>query len=380
MCIRDRTNATSTTETFTSGFSLFDDDIGDGFNISVKSDPVFKTPVFILNSGQTSCPWEPGTQKRDDPQLVALDPIQSNIPDGATRTFNFELGNVSETSETREYLVRFINESNSGARIEFENTVNQEYEVASGNTADVKVNISQFSNPSDQFSFEGLEFEAVPTCEAEEEISDNALVSAFYQNPCTDVTMSVPGEDWVINSNMTTIPIQINGYTKPGLAEIHLEYLEVGTYDWTNALVIQASELPENDPEGPNLGKTIQYDASNLPDGNYYLRLKAVCTGGINNYSMRVQGVKDTKAPAILGLPMPADDIFDTNDELIGTQFDEVVKPKNLSNAVLEFLRLDDADGNKGELPASLGLIGNSATITPQQFLIGQGINQVPTE
>ena len=372
---KGETNATSTTETFTSGFSLFDDDIGDGFNISVKSDPVFKTPVFILNSGQTSCPWEPGTQKRDDPQLIALDPIQSNIPDGTTRTFNFELGNVSETSETREYRVEFINQSNSGARIEFENNVSQEYEVASGNTANVKVNISQFSNPSSEFSFEGLEFEAVPTCDAEEEISDNALVSAFYQNPCTDVTMSVPGEDWVINSNMTTIPIQINGYTKPGLAEIQLEYLEVGTYDWTNALVIQASELPENDPDGPNLGKTIQFDASNLPDGNYYLRLKAVCTGGINNYSMRVKGVRDTKAPAILGLPLPADDIFDTNDELIGTQFDEVVKPKNLSNAVLEFLRLDDADGNKGELPATLGLIGNNATITPQQFLIGQGIN-----
>lgn len=366
--------STSTSSTYTVGFSLFDNDRGDGFNISIMSDPVFKTPVFVLNSGQTSCPWEPGTQRRDVPQLIAVDPIQANIPDQTTRTFNFELGNISETGEERAYKVEFVNESNTGARIEFSNVTNQEYTVAPGTNVPLQVNVSQFSNPSDAYSFEGLTFEATPVCKAEKNISDDALISAFFQSPCTDVTMQEPGDNWVINSGRTTIPIIINGYTKPGLTEIQLEYLEVGTYNWVNAMVIPASSLLDNDPLGPNLGTTVQFDAKNIPDGNYYLRLKAVCSGGINNYSVRVQGIKDTRAPALLTLPTPSDDIYDANDEIISALFDEDIKSINTSNATVEFIRLDNGNNNMGELPATLALADNRAIITPQQLLIGGSI------
>lgn len=369
-----KSESTSTTSTFKSGFLLLDDDVGDGFNVSVLSDPVYKTPVFKLNSGQTSCPWEPGTQKRDDPQLLALDPIQTNIPDGATRTFNFEIGNTSETGEDRVYSILFNNGSNSGARIEFQNLVNNDFDVPAGpnGAIDFEVNISQFSNPSDDYTFEGLEFLAVPFCEKEFQRFqrvDNALVSAFYQSPCTDVAMATPMDNWVINSSMTTIPVKINDYTKPGLQEVHVEYSEVGTNNWVNAMVIPAADLLNNVPNGANLGTTVQLDATNIPDGEYYLRLKSICTNGIINYSIRAQGIKDTKAPELLGLALPIDDIYDSDEDLIGAQFDEIVKAKNLSNASLELLRLDNADNDMGAYSASFQLFGNSASIVPANFI-----------
>ena len=210
------------TNVFTTGFHLGDNTIGDGYNMSIASDPVFKTPVFTLNSGQTACPWEPGTQSRDRVTLTATNPIQTNIPDGGVRSFNLQVGNISETGETRSYYLRFNQNSNSGAAI----TVGGSPYVGPVLISNIPVNSSvnvnvtiRQDNPN-TFAYEGLEFEAYPTCNISvinPQISDKALISAFFVNPCTDINMAAP-TDWIVNSAMSTIPIKINGcllYTSP---------------------------------------------------------------------------------------------------------------------------------------------------------------------
>ena len=182
--------------------------------------------------------------------------------------------------------------------------------------------------------------------------------------------MATPTDGWIVNSAMSTIPVQINGYTKAGLQEVHIEYKLEGTTTWINALVVPASSLLPNDPNGANLGTTVQLDAANIPDGNYALRLRSICTSGISNFSMRRVGIKDTKAPEIFGLPAPIDDIYETGD-MIGAEFDEVVKAVNLSNATGELIRLDNGDGTQGAglRPSTFSLFENRASIVPQELL-----------
>ena len=48
----------SNENTTTTGFTLSDDDIGDGFTVDIMVDPVYSTPVFKLISAVTSCPYE----------------------------------------------------------------------------------------------------------------------------------------------------------------------------------------------------------------------------------------------------------------------------------------------------------------------------------
>ena len=201
------------------------------------------------------------------------------------------------------------------------------------------------------------------------QISDEALISAFFQGPCTPVTMALPEEGWVINAATMSFPIKINGYTKPGLTEVQIEYKEKNTNDWINVKVIPAAQLLANQPGGPNLGTTISLNASDinsLPEGEGYFRLKAVCANGINNYSIRALGTKDTEAPGLVGLAEPIDDIYEVGDK-ISASFDEEVK----LNATVELIRLDDADNNMGPLPlaSGSGVFKEYVTVTPAGFI-----------
>lgn len=45
----------------TTGYVLSDNDPADAYTVDVAIDSVYKTPVFRLKAGQSSCPWEFGT-------------------------------------------------------------------------------------------------------------------------------------------------------------------------------------------------------------------------------------------------------------------------------------------------------------------------------
>lgn len=89
-------NSTSTTVSY--GFSLSDDDNGDQFNIAIKKDPVYSTPIFKTKAGQSMCPYEAGTQPREGVEITVDKPLASNLY-GEAAVFNLTLRNTQEAND-----------------------------------------------------------------------------------------------------------------------------------------------------------------------------------------------------------------------------------------------------------------------------------------
>jgi hypothetical protein len=108
------TRVDSTTETsggITTGYILADDDPGDAFSVDVAMDSVYKTPVFRIKAGQSSCPWEEGTANREGVNLQ-LAPgnsfVATNVPANEAATFQLLLGNIGATNESWPYVFSAI--------------------------------------------------------------------------------------------------------------------------------------------------------------------------------------------------------------------------------------------------------------------------------
>jgi hypothetical protein len=77
------------------GYKLSDDDIGDFLSVDVKTDGRYGTAVFDLVEGTTSCPWEPGSQQRDRPDLLLSGPEAPElVPSGSSAEFTLGIGNL----------------------------------------------------------------------------------------------------------------------------------------------------------------------------------------------------------------------------------------------------------------------------------------------
>ena len=92
-----RTNGTTNTETNSVSFTLADDDPNDNFTIDIFDDPVFGTPVFKLRSGESMCPWEPGTLNREEVGF-AIDRLTAvNVSENNAAIFRLALTNQGQT-------------------------------------------------------------------------------------------------------------------------------------------------------------------------------------------------------------------------------------------------------------------------------------------
>lgn len=116
-----KSTANGTTSSTTTGYVFKDDDPLDAFSVDVKHDPIYRTPVFSLKNGQSSCPWEPSTAKREGVLLTSVDgPVRLDVPSNEPAAYKFILGNTSATQETWTYAFRAGPESNAhGAKIYF---------------------------------------------------------------------------------------------------------------------------------------------------------------------------------------------------------------------------------------------------------------------
>ena len=109
----------TTKETY--GYTLADDDPGDNFTVDVRyqfttkpddTEQIFGPPIFNLIAGQSSNPWERGTQARDGVSLAINKYALYNIQPDQQAPFILYLGNTSESGEEREYHLSVIQSSN----------------------------------------------------------------------------------------------------------------------------------------------------------------------------------------------------------------------------------------------------------------------------
>ncbi|MEO0734012.1 MAG: T9SS type A sorting domain-containing protein, partial [Bacteroidota bacterium] len=116
-----RTQTSSTENVNTVGYVLEDDSPSDIFDMQVGIDPVFGTPIFILDSlgTQSSCPYEGGYQL-DQPELTfsngaSVDSLVG-VPNGSEAVFRLNICNNSRVP--RSYNLRVRGNSNpNGAKV-----------------------------------------------------------------------------------------------------------------------------------------------------------------------------------------------------------------------------------------------------------------------
>ncbi len=325
----------TTTSGFTTGFHLEDNDVGDGFTVDVLTDPVYKTPVFKLISGITSCPYEAGTQPRDEPMLSVVNPIITDVDPTTEAEFTFQLKNTSQSGEARTYLLAFNQASNpDGAEILVGGSPYISpiaYYIPYLGTIQVTVKVGL--GASGVYTYEGLGFSLYPDCD--EALGETVVVSAFFDSPCSDVGLFEPIDGWKMNETDDILEIHIKDYDKTQLDQIQVQQSPAGSSAWATIQVLDNEDLNNNNPGGTNLGTVTEVNLSNVDEGAYDIRLKLVC-GSSSVYSSRASGTIDRTAPVMLGTPQPNDDNYDSvaGDE-ISAQFNEVLVCNNASAEII---------------------------------------------
>lgn len=350
------TTSTNTKEV-TFGYTLDDDDPGDFYSVNIKRDPVYNSPVFELVAATTSCPYEEGSQPRDEMQLTIPEPVKTNIaPDGEAE-FILVIGNTSQSEETRSYSLSFVQESNpNGAAVTIGGSqalIPIKYTVSYLGQVQVVVKVKR--GASNIFSYEGLEFQLTDACDGS--IVKTGKISAFFQSACSGITLLQPEENWTNTAfEQNKLPIILKDYTIGGITNVSIEYAKTGTSNWVNGFTIPANQL-QNSVNGTE----IIWNVTDLEDGAYNLRAKVVCPSGIV-YSSRVSGVIDRTPPSLLGRPQPANDIYIRGNEIAAT-YNEALDCSSVDTSKFTITRLSDGS----TIPGRIGCFENRVVITPTQ-------------
>ncbi len=300
------------TFSLTTGYHLEDDDPGDEFSVSVKKDPHYKTPVFELFAGTSSCPWEKGTQPRDGVAMSMDTYEQYDMPPDEPVFFTLYLVNASESNEARDYSLSLVLASNpDGALI----TVGADalgstplpYPLGPGETLQQTVKVKR--DEGSAFDYDDLQLRFYSACDPQ--IDTTVTFSVRFQKPCSDVTISSPGNNWIINStNGDSLAVVLRDYDvgDENMTDIKLEYRQKGNTGWSPVHRWDRADIPPD-------SILYSWDISNLSDAGYELRASTLCPAG-TFYSRRANGMIDRTAPTVFGNPEPADGSYDSGDEI----------------------------------------------------------------
>jgi len=351
----------TTTNSTTIGYTLDDNDALDNFSVNVRKDPVYSTPVFQTVAGQSSCPPETFTQPRDEIQLTVQNPVLTNVPANSDAIFELKLGNLSIDPLPRVYNLSFEQASNPfGATISIGgSTVGGSpisYIIDPGDEVTVTVNVKR--NPANSaYTYEGLKFTLSDACGGL--VKKSAFLSASFAVNCSPITLAQPEAGWLCNqSSNDIIPVLVKDYNLTNLTQIELEYARVGSNNWRKGFTKLASELVNS----PN-GTTVNWNVSSIADGDYYLRIKLVCSGGIT-YTQRIEGTIDRKSPLVLGIPQPNDGLYSVGDEISMT-FDEDIRTSDLNQGKVEL----HLKSNNQLIASSVNGTGARLIVTPDENL-----------
>ncbi|MBL0358067.1 MAG: hypothetical protein IPP72_14900 [Chitinophagaceae bacterium] len=346
----------------TMGYTLDDDDDnGDYFSVNVKKDPVYNTPVFEMVAGTSSCPVEPGTQPRDEMQLVAPVPVVSGVaPDGEAE-FILLLSNTSQSLEERTYQLSFNQASNpNGAVITIGGSpvlVPISYTI--GYLGQVQVIVKVKRGAANIFSYEGLQFQLTDNCGGQ--IVKSVSISAFFTSTCSNIVLSEPANNWTSTTfNNSILPVLFKGYNLANLTSVTLEYSRAGLSNWTDGFTRTAAQINNSIN-----GTLVNWNIAGIEDGTYNLRLRLNCASGVV-YSERVTGTIDRKGPLLFGTQQPSDDNYVTGD-VISARFNENLDCASITNFNAQMKRLS----NNQVIDARLGCYQNEIVIVPVNAIAG---------
>jgi hypothetical protein len=323
----------------TTGYTLKDDDPGDAFTVDVAMDSVYKTPVFRLRSGQSSCPWEPGTANREGPNLQ-LDAgsqfVATNVPANKPAFFNLVLGNLSASNEDWTYGISApVTGNPNGAIIKLNGEPFDETQlviVPYGKSIPVTVTVER--GPS-EYDYEGLRVAMYSNCEFERNLAlslpfDNdpkffsyVDLDVSFIRPCSEVQINVPEQNYVVVNDDPAQPgtlrrITTSGYNKDDtfFERVRVQYRAAdGDGAWIN--ITPVSDILKADL-GPIFTQFF-WETAGLPDGPYEIRAVALCSGDAADrpgYSDIIKIRIDREPPKLVGVPQPSDGVYHVGDEI----------------------------------------------------------------
>ena len=338
----------------TTGYTLSDNEPGDAFTIDVGMDSVYKTPVFKIKAGQSSCPWEAGTANREAPNMQLAEGsefVAINVPANEAASFEMELGNLSASNEDWTYAFTSVAANNPhGAVIKLNGqplNYLQKFIIPYGTSQMVTLTVER--GPV-EYDYDSLLVALVSECEYERHLalsipvaSDPKFFSPIYLGvhfirPCSEVNINVPEQDWVIFPDpLTPGPdderrITVSGYdtTEQSFKLIRVQYRRSngdgawinipGISDRYNPNWIDFDALP--DPKPPVLQPDFTqffWESTGLSDGPYEIRAVTVCSGDATDrpgYSQVIRGRIDREPPSLVGVPQPSDGVFHVGDEI----------------------------------------------------------------
>lgn len=203
-----------TETTNTVGYYLGDDDLGDDYLVQVVTDKVYGTPAFILQSGQTMCPFEEGTVPREGVQLTSTSNYQS-VEENDEAVFILQLANTSQTDEEMTYDLIFDHTTNpGGASLTIGGSpivggIPYSYTVPAWGSVDVTITVSR--GPIN-YDYNGLKFIMKSQCD--DEIADEEYLNVHFYK-MFDLDLAVNG------SGTTNLSTGIHSYEEGTIVNLY---------------------------------------------------------------------------------------------------------------------------------------------------------------
>jgi hypothetical protein len=349
--------STAADTTVTTGYVLSDDDDGDQYSVtSIRGISPNHTPYFELVGGRSACPPFEGTILRERPQLTLESPngqgvnnVQYNIPADGTATFPLAIKNENPFNEARWFYVNIDPRSNPrGAWVFLDGLLLSEelYRVPANEPLYATLQVER--GPGNFYQYEDLRLIIRSYCSdvrANTAIDrDTIHFSVFFDHPCSDVSITEPGNNWVIKRRNPLAPddreqllLRIADYdlANEQLDSLRIQYRRVGTaasgldVGWVTETILTRDSLINYYEEFRLVYSQPQYlyawditDRPEILDGDYEIRVVADCGPQGVIISNVIRGRVDRSLVELLGFPQP-DDGFLHRKELIKVAFTE---------------------------------------------------------
>ena len=383
------TKSKSTTTENSFEYTLTDGDPGDIMSIDVYK--LGSGNVFITRGGQTMCPYEDkvvchyydpssvngyigshsysangyatianATVQREMPNISITPALQYNIPSNQSAVYQLVLTNQSPLSVNNDIdmQVRVASVSNPyGAVLKIDgNNANTIINIPSGGSVIKTLTIER--GPV-EIEYDSLMVIFGSACS--EDIADTSYVTVHFVPTCTDLSISTPANNFIVNNNNNNIQqVSITDYNynygasnsntvtasqhpNIGLEKIGFEFKPSNSSQW---LQIQDFYKSQTVPPTPTYSMiptgqiytpyTWAVAPATFPDGNYEIRAVSHCYNKDGSYAVVYSpvlgGVMDRVNPHAFGTPSPADGILDPNDD-ISIQFNEPIDISSLNYA-----------------------------------------------
>ncbi|MBL7812083.1 MAG: T9SS type A sorting domain-containing protein [Bacteroidetes bacterium] len=389
----ERSRGNEKVEENTTGYVLTDNDAGDQFSVSVfrGNDPM-QTPFFELLGGRSSCPPEPGTIYRDQPQITLEDvdgnfynPVQRDLDPNKPFVLPLKLSNKAPEIFNEEHYFTFSqvqNYNNYGAKL-----VNQgvilgatEFRIPSGGSTYTFLEITR---PTNYYDLPDIQVSMAASCPnlaaPDNYTADDQPLEMYFRHPCSEVTILSPQNEWVIKkaSNLRgtdtaeALVIKMGDYDveNPLLESITLQYSRIGSGSnnpWKDIATIKRDVLKQYFLENKLTYKTPIYPFTwnirgnaSIIDGEYEIRAKANCGSSGFTLSPSIKGTINRSSVNMVGVPEPADGILSLGDN-ISVTFSNEILPDTFSMKY----KFVNANDTTQVIPATVTISGKLLTFT----------------